>query len=450
MSGGGGDTGGDSGGSGKGGGGSLDSGFSGGSDTVSNTGYNPDSGTYGNTPGSALPLTSPGEQAGFQGSGDLPSEITAGGSGGAGSNYSAPSLSDFISPGSDGGFNLSGPGPVGGGIGAPTASGDVFSTDSSAGNAPLSQDTNALGTTAPSAGGGVSALALAAPAGVGGTPDLSTLTTDPAGGGAGTGVSPSDQNIFDSLNGAQTGAADQYASTQTGIDSSGQSTLPASSNSTPTTLASIVNPPSGSSGGGTSLDSKGSAGNGLNLGGNPLGVAAAGAGLLSNLVTGNKAVPQSPALNAIGSQAAGTAAQQTAAGTALQQYITTGTLPAGYEDQVQQAAQAAKSQIISNYANRGLPTDPTKNSALAQELNQVDARLPAAREQLAQSLATTGAGMITSGLQATGIESGVYQTLANLETAQNTARGQAIGNFASALNGGNKGVTLNLGTSKAA
>lgn len=447
------DGGGDSGGGSSKGGSSDSSGFSGGGDTASYGGYTPPAGGVtpaefaaggtaggGSTGGGVDSFTSPPST-----SGGLPPEITSGSSGG--SNYSAPSLSDFLSgpAGGDGGFNLSGPGPVGGGIGAPTASGGVFSTDG--GSAPLTQDTNALGTTAPSAGGGTSALAFAAPSGVSGTPQLDSLVTDPSSGGAGAGVSPSDQGIFDSLNGAQTGAVNQYATAQTGVDSSGQTTLPASSNSTPPpSLAALVNPPSGDSSGSGSTGSSGNAGSGINLGssGNPLGIAAAGAGLLNNMITGNKAVPQSPALNAVGSSAYATGKQQTDAGTALQQYITTGKLPQGYEDQVQQAAQAAKSQIISNYANRGLPTDPTKNSALAQELGQVDARLPAAREQLAQGLATTGSGMINTGLQATGISSGVYQTLANLENSQNTARGSAIANFASALNGGNKGVTLNL------
>lgn len=426
----GGDTGGgfgsDSGGGGKGGG--NDSG-----------GFTPS-----NNSNSFTSTTSPGEQAGFQGSGELPPEISTGNSGGAGpggfdlGQWGAPSIGDFVS-GDTGGFNLAGSGPVGGDSGPIGVTGGVFSSNDSA--VPLSNDTNPLGTTSGSAAGGTSALGFAAPAGVAGSTDLSSLVADPnaaGGGGVDTTGAPADPGIFDSLNGAQSQVANDYGTAHAG-------SVPAEG----TTLPAATDVSSASKGGGSGSSGGNSSGFGLNT--NTLGVAAAGAGLLNNLVNGNKPLANASALTGTAATNNGTAAQQTAAGTALQQYITTGTLPQGYEDQIQQSAQAAKSQIISNYANRGLPTDPTKNSALAQELAQVDARLPAAREQLASGLATQGTSMINSGLQATGISSSIYTTLANLENDQNKQRGAAIANFASALNGGSKGgVNINLGGTKAA
>lgn len=417
--------------------------------------------------------SSPGEQAGFQGSGDLPSEITTGSSPG-GSQWGGPSINDFISPGADGGFNLGGSGPVGGSNGLPGAGGGTntpmsfgtFTTDASgSGNVP-SMDTSAAG--APAAGG---AAAFAAPAGVSGTPQLDSLVSTPTGGGAP--ISPNDQSIFDSLNGAQAGAVNEYADARSPSIPSA-TTLPATT-------------PASSGGGGNSQTTGILPG----ISNSNLGVAAAGAGLLNNLITGRGPTPATAALqgqaatnnatsaellargtaqgNEFGTPALQSGQDQTARGAALQQFVATGTLPQGYEDQIQQAAQAAKSTIISNYANRGLPTDPTRNSALAQELAQVDARLPAAREQLAASLATTGNsivasgnqtsatgnaltanGLITTGVQAAGISSGIYQTLANLESSQNKDRAAAIGNFAAALNGGTKGTGVNINLNKAA
>lgn len=431
MSSGGGDTGGDFGGGGGGGGGG-DSGGTGKGGSSNSSAVDFSEGPSGSSGGSSA-FTSPAEQNGFQGSGAMPPEITTGNSGSSNDSsgfFGGPSINDFVTDpstfggGNSNGLNLAGPGPVGGGLPSP------------------GQDTGAVGGTAPDAGGGTSALGFAAPAGVSGTPDLSSLVSAPSQDTTGV-ISPSDQGIFDSLNGAQTAQANSYADTA----SSSVPSAPGESTTLPATTpaAGTGGSSSGSGGGGTSQTTGILPG----ISNNNLGVAAAGAGLLNNLVTGNKAPPQSGNLTNVANSANLTAAQQTEAGQALQQYIATGKLPQGYEDQVQQAAQAAKQTIISNYASRGLPTDPTHNSALAQELNQVDARLPAAREQIASQLAQTGGGMVTAGLQASGISSGVYTTLANLENSQNQQRGQAIANFASALNGGNKGVTLNLGNKAA-
>lgn len=462
--------GGDGGGGDKGGGG-------GGGDMYGDSGANYGTPTNYSPPDYSSPTssyTSPAEQSGFQGSGALPPEISTGSSSGVGNGlgnpdsgaWGAPSINDFVS-GPTGGFNLADPGPVGG-I-SPAAGGGVFSSGGDT-STPFSSDSNALGTTASATGSGSGASAFAAPSGVSGTTDLSALVADPNANGS-TGGGSTDTGIFDSLNGAQSAAANDYGIANAGAVPSADSTLPATTSST-------------SSGAGSG-NSSGILGTGISS--NNLGLATAGAGLLNNLINGKSGTASTGALNAQANTANANAAEllargktqgdtygtpalqsgqeQTAKGAALQQYVATGTLPQGYEDQIQQAAQSAKSQIISNYANRGLPTDPSKNSSLAQELAQVDARLPAAREQLAASLATTGNSivasgnatsqtgnaltsnqLITDGLQSSGISSQIYQTLANLENDQNKQRGAAIANFAAALNGGSKGgVNINLG-----
>jgi len=209
-----------------------------------------------------------------------------------------------------------------------------------------------------------------------------------------------------------------------------------------TDLSNLVkSPSSGSGGGGTSQASTVSDSLGIKPN---AGAIISGIGLGNALINGRQSPPYSPQLNQTAAAASATADQQTSAGQALQQWQTTGTLPASYESQVQRAAQDAKTRAISNAAAQGLPTDPTKNTALAQQLNAIDAAIPGQREAIATQLAQSGQQMINAGLQATGITSGVYQNLATLQNQKDQATGQAIANFATALNGGNKGVTLQL------
>lgn len=329
-------------------------------------------------------------------------------------------LDDFVN---DPGGNLTGPGPTGGGTGIPGGGGGTntpFAFDNSDflsgldqyGGPPIatagtstpfsfepglasglglsegpdqSAFTSATGSVA-SAPGGTSAAGLAAPTGVMANPDTASATDlssigkkSTAGGGAGAGAGAGSSGILESL----------------GIG-------------------------------------KGNMGSAI----------VSGIGLANNLINGNTAPPQSGPLTGNAAAASDVAKQQTSAGQALQQWQTTGTLPASYESMVQRAAQDAKTRAISNAAAQGLPTDPTQNTALAQQLNAIDAAIPGQREQIAAQLAASGQQMINAGLTATGISSGVYQTLANLENSRNQQRGAAIANFASALN--NKGPVLKV------
>ena len=423
MSGEGGDAGSESGGGGKGGGGgSNDYGGFGGD--VANYGSGPAAGSYGSSSNPVVVGSDP--YAGYSSPGISSyagaDTFAPGGASAysAGSSSGSGGLDDFIA--NPTGSNLSGPGPVGGDSGfagagggsntpmspsgfefnspisamtgdefvngSPTAAGGVFS--SGAGSA-VPYTTGAYGDAVDSlsgvsAPGGTSAASFAAPTGVGGNPDATTSVT----------------NDIDKIKPLATGGAATAKPESSGI------------------LSSL----------------------GIN---NPASTAVAGVGLLNNLINGKTAPAGSAPLNANAAGANEVAAQQTSAGQALQQWQTTGTLPASYESQVQTAAQAARTRAISNAAAQGLPTDPTQNTALAQQLNAIDNAIPAEREKIASSLAATGQQMVNAGLQATGISSNIYQNLAKMEQDQNTARGAAIANFAGALNGGGtRGLTLKV------
>lgn len=394
---GGGGSGGESGGAGKGGGGGNDPGGG------YSYNYSNDVANYGGGGGSSF-------------SDPVSSYAGTGGYGG--------SVDDFVNDPAYG--NLTGPGPTSGGSGLPGAGGGT--------NTPFAFDNTDYLSGLDQYGG--------SPIAAGGT--SSPFSFEP-GLASGLGLSEGpDQSAFAAATGGQAAAP--------GGTSAGGFAAPAGVAANPdatssTDLSSLAKKPGGGAGasaGGASpssgiLES-------LGIGKGNMGSAAVGAaGLLNNLITGNKAPAQSGALSANASSAQQTAAQQTSAGQALQQWQATGTLPDSYESQVQRAAQDAKTRAISNAAAQGLPTDPTQNTALAQQLNAIDAAVPGQREAIAAQLAQSGQQMINAGLQATGISSGVYQSLANLENSQNKDRGAAIANFASALNGGgSKGLTLKV------
>ena len=164
---------------------------------------------------------------------------------------------------------------------------------------------------------------------------------------------------------------------------------------------------------------------------NPLGTALAAGGLAYNITQGNK---QSAAVQALEAQAA----SQAAAGTTLQSYLQNGTLPPAIQAQLTQATAAAKARILANYANTPGGADPTKNSALAQELNNLNIQAIASASQVEQQL-------LASGISESGLASNSLTTLANIDQAQSARVGQSIANFAAALSGGS-GTTIKLTT----
>ena len=194
-----------------------------------------------------------------------------------------------------------------------------------------------------------------------------------------------------------------------------------------------------------------------------LGTAVGLGGLGYNLFEGYEG---KKALNALNQQEAtnaaslaGTAAQENAAaqpllasGNTLQQYLTTGTLPPQFQAQVTQQVQAAKASIIQGYASRGMSTDPNQNSALAQDLANVDLQSQTLQANLESTLATAGGQMIQqansllqSGASATEISAQLPLAVQQLNTQLNQQTASAVSAFAASLNGTKPGtISLNL------
>jgi hypothetical protein len=185
------------------------------------------------------------------------------------------------------------------------------------------------------------------------------------------------------------------------------------------------------------------------LTGNPLGIALGAGGLGYNILEGQKQTANQKALTADANTATANSTQMVASGEALQQYLTNGTLPPAYQQQVDQAIQDAKTKAISNAAQQGLPTDPNQNTALATELAKIDSQRGAMQTQVASQLFQSGEGLIGSGQQAAGLSGGLYQTLVQNDTTQAANTGKAIATLAAALNGKSQntagGITISTG-----
>jgi hypothetical protein len=182
---------------------------------------------------------------------------------------------------------------------------------------------------------------------------------------------------------------------------------------------------------------------------NPLGVALGAAGLGYNILTGQKQTANQNALAADAATATANSGALLNQGEALTQYLTNGTLPPAYQTQVDQAINDAKTQAIANAAAQGQPTDPTKNTALAQSLAAIDNQRGAMQTQVASQLFNSGAGLINSAQGAAGLSGQLYQTLVNNDTTQAANTGKAIATLAAALNGKSSnsagGVTVSTG-----
>ena len=171
---------------------------------------------------------------------------------------------------------------------------------------------------------------------------------------------------------------------------------------------------------------------------NPLGILASGAGLGLSILRGNQTEPNQAALQ---NEAPGLAAQGaalTASGQQLQTYLTNGTLPPGQQAAVTQAVQAAKARIIQNHASNGENTDPTQNSALAQELSAADQNGVVMAGQLEQQLFSSGTQLLQTGLRETGLSEQIYETLVKMDQTNNNALMASIASMAAALGGGTR------------
>ncbi len=184
------------------------------------------------------------------------------------------------------------------------------------------------------------------------------------------------------------------------------------------------------------LDSGGGPFSGLSslLGGaNPLGVAAAGGGLLANILHGNQTDPNQAAIEGQASGLASEGSALTTQGQGLQQYLTQGTLPPALQAKVEQDTQANKARITQNAATSGVSADPRQNSALTQDLAAADRSGTIEAGDYETKLAQVGQSMIHEGLQATGLSSQLYESLYKFDQQSNTDLMSSIASFAKAL-----------------
>jgi hypothetical protein len=143
----------------------------------------------------------------------------------------------------------------------------------------------------------------------------------------------------------------------------------------------------------------------------------------------------------------------------LTQYLSTGTLPQDWQAQVTQAVNGAKAQIIQGYASRGMSTDPNQNSALAQDLANVDLQSNTLTASLESTLSTAGNQMVTTangllqtGLSAAQISAELPAMMLQLTNTMNASTAQALAGFASAVGKTGQGgqLTLNVNPSTGA
>lgn len=190
----------------------------------------------------------------------------------------------------------------------------------------------------------------------------------------------------------------------------------------------------------------GKAGDGVvkSLTSNPLGTALGAAGLGYNIYSGQKQTANQNALAADANTATANSGALVNQGEALTQYLTNGTLPQAYQQQVDQAISDAKTTAISNAAAQGQPTDPTQNTALAATLAKIDASRAGMQTQVASQLFSSGTSLINAGQGAAGLSGTLYQALVSNDTTQAANTGKAIATLAAALNGKSSNTAGNV------
>ena len=175
---------------------------------------------------------------------------------------------------------------------------------------------------------------------------------------------------------------------------------------------------------------------------NPAGTALGAAGLGYSIYNGQKLTANQQALTAAAQQAAASGQQIANEGQSLTQYLQNGTLPPAYQAQVDQAIQSQITAAISAAGAAGQPTDPAKNTSLAQTIASIQNQKPILQSELATQLANSGTTLISAGIGATGLSGQLYSTLVQNDTQAAANTGKAIANLASALNGKSPGTSV--------
>lgn len=340
-----------------------------------------------------------------------PTPVGSGGGQSISSTGATPSTSSAIPiVGGSGTFSAGDGGGTGGGLSGGSGDGSALSfgsgTSSQQSSNPLASTAslgNPSGITSSGSGGGVaSSLGLAPPVGFGSSPTDLSSNYDPFSTASNNGQAVPQANAAQGATALTPQQLGQPAPAATGATAA----------------------PAAAAGGGDKsiLDSLGIK--------NPVGAAVGAAGLGYSILQGQQSAKYSPEMLA---QAQSLNAQ----GQQLLSYLQNGNLPPGLQQSLTQATSAAKAKIISNFAAQGMNTDPTQNTALAQELAAVD-------QQALISTAQIGQQLMTSGIQETGLSSDLYKTLANIDQTQTANIGKAISSFAASLSGGG-GLSLKLG-----
>lgn len=153
------------------------------------------------------------------------------------------------------------------------------------------------------------------------------------------------------------------------------------------------------------------------LASNP-GAAIAAGGLGLDALKGNK---QSGAEKNLEAQAG----QLNSQGQQLENYLQTGTLPAGEQAGVNQALQSVIASIKSKYASMGMSGSSAEQQDIANAQSQAQSQAAQMQEQL-----------LSTGISETGMSSQLYQELMKNSIANDSNLSNSISNFASAAAGG--------------
>ena len=161
------------------------------------------------------------------------------------------------------------------------------------------------------------------------------------------------------------------------------------------------------------------------VGGN-LGPLVSGGGLAAAALKGNTPFPGQTQLSQ-------TADQLATQGKTLSSYLTSGTLPAGVQASLTQAANAAKASIRSQYAQRGM----TGSDAEARDLANVDTGVISQGADIATKL-------LAQGVSESGMSTQLYDTIMRTSMAEDASLGNALTGFAQSLASSGKPITLNI------
>jgi hypothetical protein len=158
-------------------------------------------------------------------------------------------------------------------------------------------------------------------------------------------------------------------------------------------------------------------------GGQLAGVGVAGAGLLANMLKGSGSIGESA--NAAGTSIANEANTLAAQSTQLQNYVTTGTLPPGVNQVLQQVQKSMTDQIKAKYAQLGM----SGSTAETQDINN-------AALQVQSQGQTEALNLMNQGVSLANLSGQLMTTLMNTNIQQNEQTTQSIGQLAAALAGG--------------